>query len=387
MTASMTRANYDRISGVLRYVAENNLPWSLSFIPSPSSIIQNPDLNAGLRPVGLIATASKFTEVMRSGQRSLASHIVVMSTFGDEVVNLPKNAISIVFDNTSCSRTAADLLIKRGLEHFAYVHMPFSSIEAPTSRRRGEAFKAYIEGKGFECTICSRKEVRGNWTVRLQRLADELAALPRPCGVMAYNDERAREVIDACNLAGLKIPEHIQIIGVDNDVNICENMRPSLTSIDADFVGGGMRAAELLDSLIRNGRKSMQGDYSYGAFTVVERDTTIDVKGSARLVTAAQKMIREKACSGITPQGIADALNVSRRLIEMRFREVLDVGVAEAIRAEKLKEVCRRLKETNRPIDEISYACGFETPTHLKALFRKTFGMTMRDWRAQNSHR
>ncbi|MBR2837583.1 MAG: AraC family transcriptional regulator [Kiritimatiellae bacterium] len=154
-----------------------------------------------------------------------------------------------------------------------------------------------------------------------------------------------------------------------------------------DNTGCACIAAELLDSLIRNGRKSMQGDYTYGAFTVVERDTTIDVKGAARLVTAAQKIIHEKACGGITPQGIADALNVSRRLIEMRFREVLDVGVAEAICAEKLKEVCRRLNDTNRPIDEISYACGFETPTHLKALFRKTYGTTMRAWRTQSHAR
>ena len=384
VASAMTKSVSDRISGILRYVAENNLPWSLTF--RPTQLIDNPELRVGseLRPDGMIVTLSKFTKMMRLGHCSPANHLVIMSIHEDGIAKLPKNAVSLGFDNVNCARTAADLLIKRGLEHFAYVHAPSSAIEAPISYRRGEAFKAYIEGQGFDCAICQRKAVRGNWAVQLRRLADELSSLPRPCGVMGYNDDRAREVIDACNLAGLKIPEHIQVVGVDNDTHICENIRPRLTSIDAGFIDGGMRAAELLDSLIRNGRRPAQREYTYGVFTVVERDTTMDVKGSARLVTAAQKIIREKACGGITPQDIADALNVSRRLIEIRFREVLNVGVAEAIRTEKLKEVCRRLRDTNRPIDEISYACGFKTPTHLKALFRNTYGTTMRAFRTQS---
>ena len=105
-------------------------------------------------------------------------------------------------------------------------------METPISRNRGEAFRAYLAAKGYPCAICARKAVRGDWTARLKRLADELAALPHPCGVLAYNDERAREVIDACNLAGLNIPGQIQLVGVDNETAICENVRPRLTSVD-----------------------------------------------------------------------------------------------------------------------------------------------------------
>lgn len=379
--SSMAKSVHDRMSGILRFVAEHGLPWSLSFMPSASINSAEQEYEDARPADGMIITDYRFGEMMRRGQTVPARHVVILATRRDDDHELPDNAVRLVFDNAGCARTAADLLIKRGLGHFAYVHTPFSPVESPISRQRGEAFKAYLAEKGFDCAVCTRKTMRGNWATRLRHLADELAALPHPCGVLAYNDERAREVIDACNLAGLKIPEQIQVVGVDNETGICENVRPRLTSIDADFVGVGMRAAELLDQLIRNGRKAMQGDYTYGSCSIVERDTTIDLKGSARLVTAAQNIIRKKACGGITPQHVADELKVSRRLLEMRFREVLDIGVAETIRNEKLSEVCRRLKETSRPIGEISYACGFATPTHLKALFRKTFGMTMREWR------
>ena len=391
IASAMVKSVRDRMSGILRYAAVHNLPWSISIyrqMPLPYFAVNNPELEGedGGPIDGMIIPAERLAEMNRNCQSRHAAHVVVISTDSDEDVNIPANAVRLAIGNADYARTAADLLIKRGLGHFAYVHTPFSKTESPVSLRRGEAFKTYLREKGFDCAICARRAVRGNWAVRLRHLADELAALQHPCGVLAYNDERARAVIDACNLAGLKIPEQIQVVGVDNEIEICESVRPRLTSVDPDFVGVGIRAAELLDQLIRNGRKTMQGDYTYGSCSIVERDTTIDLKGSARLVTAAQNIIRDKACGGLTPSELADMLKVSRRLLEMRFREVLDTGVAEAIRSEKLKEVCRRLKETGRPIGEISYACGFETPTHLKALFRNTFGMTMREWRHQPGH-
>ena len=52
------------------------------------------------------------------------------------------------------------------------------------------------------------------------------------------------------------------------------------------------------------------------------------------------------------------------------------------LRAERLARVCRLLMETNRTITDISFDSGFASPTHLKALFKKAYGMTMADWRA-----
>jgi len=78
---------------------------------------------------------------------------------------------------------------------------------------------------------------------------------------------------------------------------------------------------------------------------------------------------------------VATKLNVSRRLLEMRFRDVLGTGVAEELRRVRLERVCRQLRNTNLPLGEISAKSGFSSSSHLNALFRKTYGMTMRDWR------
>ena len=78
---------------------------------------------------------------------------------------------------------------------------------------------------------------------------------------------------------------------------------------------------------------------------------------------------------------MAAALKVSRRYLEIRFREVKGEGVAEAIRRRKLEEVCRLLRETDLPIGEIASRCGFPVQTHLNAIFRRTYGTTLRTYR------
>ena len=40
------------------------------------------------------------------------------------------------------------------------------------------------------------------------------------------------------------------------------------------------------------------------------------------------------------------------------------------------------LKTTDRKIVVIGRSCGFRNPDYLKRLFRKRFGMSMREWRA-----
>ena len=105
----------------------------------------------------------------------------------------------------------------------------------------------------------------------------------------------------------------------------------------------------------------------------------------------AEKIIHSYACQGLPPspkgltmQSLADALHVSRSLLKIRFRKVKEEGVATAIRRRKLEEVCRMLRETDLPIGEISTRCGFPVPTHLNALFRRTFGTTLRAYRNTN---
>ena len=69
------------------------------------------------------------------------------------------------------------------------------------------------------------------------------------------------------------------------------------------------------------------------------------------------------------------------------FREVKDTSVGSAIRDRQLANVRERLRRTNDPIDRIAEQCGFFNANYLKTLFKRSFGMTMREWRKQDSQK
>ena len=380
----------DCCSGFMRYVMERSLPWDIRFFAHWE--VQDRQawnqLILKWKPDGI------YLNSLHGTYKSLLNSIpnVIAFESPDKRINMrfPRKTVFVGIDNRQIAAAAFQLLARRGLDHFAYVHPYAMTEDVSHSSVRAETFMRMAEETGFDCTECQRERHKtANWAASMAALASELSALPRPCGIMAYNDRVAREIIDACNYAKLRIPEQIQIIGVDNQEDICENIRPRLTSIEPDFFGVGRLAAQKMEELLDKGQT--QNHMMCGVLRIAERDTTRDLSGTARLVTSAEKLIHSYACQGLPPspkgltvQSLSAALHVSRSLLEMRFSKVREEGVAAAIRRRKLEEVCRMLKETNLPIGEIATRCGFPVKTHLNALFRRTFGITLRDYRASN---
>ena len=66
---------------------------------------------------------------------------------------------------------------------------------------------------------------------------------------------------------------------------------------------------------------------------------------------------------------------------DLRFREVENRSILDAILERRLAEVVRLLVSTRYSITRISLVCGFKNPKHLKRLFKSRYGATMRDFR------
>ena len=393
ITGNGVKAVKDLTSGFLRYKAETKPLWNIKFFTSletQTAVSWRQNVIAW-RPDGIVV-AQKNAIAYLSGHSSAISRNckIVFFASGDPKLDgsMPPRTIFVGIDDTSIVEAAFNLMRERGLENFAFVNAA-EVTEILRSRRRAAALRRMANEAGVPCTECGACR-DDNWTSRLTSLADELAALPTPCGVMAYNDRCAREVIDACNLAGLSIPSQIQVVGVDDQQEICENVRPRLTSIEPDFEGVGYLLAQRMDELLTTGKAKKTS--ICGVRRIVERETTRDLSGAARLVTSAEKYINENACQGLppspkglVPSALAAALKVSRRYLEIRFKEVKGEGIAEAIRRRKLEEVCRLLRETDLPIGEITARCGFPVQTHLNAIFRHAYDCSLRAYRAQHS--
>ena len=384
---SSSKAIRDRCSGFMNYVTTHKLPWEIQFITfrelrTPKKLKKlvkkwKPD---GLLLNSLLGREATFLHCIRN-----------IVAFGSDNVKLPKRTVFVNIDNAKIASEAFRLLFRRGLTNYAYIDNATSHRDAVHSKARAETFIDMARKAGFNCIECHNENMSKDWTTSLVTIAEKLKKLPLPCGIMTFNDITSRAVIDACNFAKLRIPEQIQIVGVDNETDICENVLPQLTSVDPDFFTVGYVAAQRMEELFTSGQSHCQTNTLCGEPRIVERETTRDLSNSARLATAAEKLIRLHACRGLPPspkgltlKSLAAALNVSRSLLELRFSTVHGEGVAAAIRREKLKEVCRLLTDTDLPIGQIAYQCGFPTQTHLNALFRRTFGSTLPKYRASH---
>ena len=198
-------------------------------------------------------------------------------------------------------------------------------------------------------------------------LAQWLKALPKPASVMVAWDTRAMDVMNACRIARLKIPEQIAILGVDDDELLCENASPPLSSIKPDFSEVGFRAAEALDALM-----------SRRHFASV---IFCDPISAVHLVNRALAFIKSNACKGARTSDVVRHLGVSRRLAELRFREIQGRSMGMVLEEERLAEVKRLLSSTKRSIRRIAAACGYANSNRLSHVFTQRYGMSMSAWR------
>ncbi len=152
-------------------------------------------------------------------------------------------------DGTAVANLAADHLLERMYPHYAFVGIA----QKVWSKRREVGFTARIAkaGKSVQIYQPSAAKAKLSWEHERPLLADWLLQLPKPVGIMACNDERGLQVLDACRLVGLNVPKDVAVVGVDNDELLCELANPTLSSVALNAVMGGYNAAAHLDRLMR----------------------------------------------------------------------------------------------------------------------------------------
>ena len=119
-----------------------------------------------------------------------------------------------------------------------------------------------------------------------------------------------------------------------------------------------------------------------GIRTIVRRESTAETSPAGKLVQKALAYIQRNALRGISVDDVARHLKASRRLVDLRFRELQNTTIGESIIRIRLDEVKRLLQMTNMPIDQIAARCGYENPNYLKNLFRRRYAMSMSAFRA-----
>lgn len=282
-------------------------------------------------------------------------------------------------DPEQVARLAVDFFLQAGFIHFAFGGYPgmfFSDRRSAAFTRilqaRGHAVHTYAPPAKVAATVLSHfREVRG--LEYEPALAAWLTKLPKPVAVLACNDIRGQQIITACRDLGISMPSDVSVIGVDNDEILCRLCRPTLTSIAPDMEGIGHLAAEMLDRMLDGGKVAARL-HNVAPLRIVERQSTDITTAQDPIVLAASRIIRDRACHGISVEQVCDLVDCSRSTLDNLFKKHLGRPVAGEMLRIRLNRGMRLLENTSLSMEEVARACGFHSATYFCRFFKRETG-------------
>ena len=257
--------------------------------------------------------------------------------------------VSVLSDDRSIGKMAAEHLLDRGFTNFAYIRRRDST---RYSQDRGEGFRTRIEEADWKVTQINLAANPSD-----EDLIAKLAGLPRPLGIFTSLDRIGAMVLEACS--------------------------PTLSSVEVDMERRGYEAAELLDRLLEGAAPPQEPMRIPPAHVVERRSTDVFAFNDPDLV-AALRFIRENSHRSIKVRDVVAATTISRRSLEGRFNSLIGRTLHDEIWRAHFDLAMRLLSSSDLSLQEVAERSGFRTASALVNLFRLRLGVTPKEFRVAN---
>lgn len=277
------------------------------------------------------------------------------------------------FDNAAIGRQVADVLLEKGLRHFAVYGERFQYGYAV---ERAEGFAKRVEAAGCQAkklAVPSGDFSGGQLEATLERVVGWLRGLPKPVGILADRDGSGLNLLLACRLSGLRVPDEVAVVAVGADDVTCSLARPRLSAVALPGRRVGVEAARMLAERL-GGRRPV--DVVFDRFELREEASSeVEVRRDA-VVGTALAWIRDRAHEDLGVEAVARAAGVSRRMLELRFKRETGRTVHAEITRVRVERARRLLARTTLGLAEIAERCGYAEPQRLAEAFGRLMGCT-----------
>jgi LacI family transcriptional regulator len=363
---------YDRgiISGIGNYLSSTRVAWDLFLEEDYLCRLKGIEQWQG---DGIIADFDD--PLIGDALAKIALPVVAVGGSYQDHRAYPRHIPYVATDNAALMKMAYEHLLEAGLTRFACFSLP----EAQANRwaqEREKAFGQLMQRDGLGVQVYRGLSTSApQWNTAVEQLMTWLQGLPKPIGIIAVSDARARQLLQACLTAGIAVPEQVALIGIDNDPLTRTLTRVPLSSVIQGTETMGRTAAQLLHQMLHGVRPA--------ALQVLVPPDAINVQASSLhqpldnpYVMQALHFIRQYACQGVKTAQVAAYVGVSRSSLEAHFRKARGCTVHDEILRFKLVAATQRLDNTTLPLGDIARQCGFKSPQYLHTVFRREFGCT-----------
>lgn len=303
--------------------------------------------------------------------------IAIAQDFKRRFNNIP----NITSNYHDTGRLAARFFIEKGYEHFAF----YGYKDTVWSDERCDGFYEGVKeaGYGKNFHTYTNQQLETLWYYDSTPLLNWLKQLPRQTAVFCCDDNQGNKITEICKSNRIQIPEHLAVLGVDNDTTLCELSDPPLSSVYLDIEAGGYETAELIMNLMT--QKDFQPqDVIIKATSIINRASTNSFATNDMYINEALEFIHSNLDKALNVTDLVNKLPLSRRLLEMRFKKVTGRSVYNYIIYNRIEEFARKIHETDKPINEIATEMEFYNYSNLVQQFKQIKGCTPTEFRKRN---
>jgi LacI family transcriptional regulator len=342
------------IRGVQRFAHERP-HWKVVVAVGPPSVTRI--LREGIRWDGIITgvlrDVSGYQRVLRTDKTKV---VALSATVAPKLKDLP----AVRVDDTKVARTIGRHLFTGGFRRLAYsgVH------EAAVMDHRAHAMEVVARENGCplaRMTLADRKNDRA--------FARWVSKLEKPVGIVSWNMEEARMVVEACQRAGIAVPQDVAVVAWDDDVMLAETLEPTISAAVLPAERLGFEAATMLDRLLEGEPEPKQP-------LLIEPVNILHVRQSSDVSTLEDRdaylvlqYIREHSREALKISHIAHHLRISRRKLEQSVKRVTGQTPHQIIIGLRLNQAKQMLIETNWTAERIAERTGLGTKQTLHRLF------------------
>lgn len=285
----------------------------------------------------------------------------------------------VMGNNASVGRLAAKHLLGCGLDHLAYCGYP----GVLYSDQREAGFVEAAKAAGIKVNVCSSAPSEApntDYHAEVRCFLPWLRALPLPVGIFTANDARAITLVRACSLLGLRVPNQVAVLGVDNDQLVCDFGIPTLSSIDPDAYQVGYQGAALLHEILQGASPPREPRLVEPA-GLIQRGSTEVFAHEDPVLAEAFMYLRAHACEGIRVKDVVRMFPIARRTLEKVSRQKLGHSPHQEIHRYQIEKAKELLAGSNLSITEVAKRSGLLDGKYLAEVFRKELNTTPSEYR------
>jgi LacI family transcriptional regulator len=291
----------------------------------------------------------------------------------------------VLEDHAHAAGLVAQHFLSRGLRNFLF----YSDADNWSYEERGRGFVEALQAEGRHCSwlrwhqSIAFRSGRQEWRRKRDWLAACIKRLEKPVGIFAANDDQAVDILESCEVAGVKVPEEVAVVGAENCLLAPENMPTPISSVDTNLELLGYRGAELLDRIMSRPARAttLTAPMRVPAAGLIVRKSSDLMAVKHPGVARSLRFIFDHCHEPISVKDLISVAAMSRRGLHKAFIEHLGRTPGEELHRARIDRAKTLLAESNHKIEVIAGMCGYQSANSFCVAFKQTTSMSPKAYR------